>query len=296
LENAVEKYKSETKDDNIATMKFDVQLETDGYAVDYHPSELTHTKAATILADFIQSLLGLEGNVDEKLKVGDTNGGVIDTSWIDPNKKLVAITFDDGPVDWEDDSTAMKILKTFEEYGQHATFFYNGKNINPNNSKEILYAQELGCEIANHTWSHLDLTSLTEAKMKEEVDKTSAILSKVTGQDTFLLRLPYLSYNDTVLATVNAPCISCCVDTRDYSDEATKESIVKSILDAHEKGILANSVILLHEPYEKTQEAVTEIVPKLVKEGYQLVTVSELATMNVVTLTSGQVYTKIQNN
>jgi peptidoglycan/xylan/chitin deacetylase (PgdA/CDA1 family) len=296
LESAVKTYQSETKDDNIVTMKFDVQLEADGYAVDYHPSQVTHMKAASKLANFIKAELGLSVNVEENLKNENVIGEDVDTSWIDPSKKLLAVTFDDGPVDWQEDSTAMKILKTFEEYGQRATFFYNGMNINPDNSKEILFAQELGCEIANHTWSHHDMTSLTEIKMKEEVDKTSAVLSKVTGQTTFLLRLPYLSYNDTVLATVDAPCISCCVDTRDYSDEATKESIVKSVLDAHEKGTLANSVILLHEPYEKTQEAVAEIVPKLIEEGYQLVTVSELAATNGVILTSGQVYTKLEKN
>ncbi len=296
LENAVSDYKSESKDDNILTLKFDVQLEADGYGVDYHPSQVTHTKAALKLANFIKAELALDVNVEETLKLEDALVDDIDTSWIDPSKKLVALTFDDGPVDWKEDSTAMQILKTLKQYGQHATFFYNGMNINPINKQEILFAKELGCEIANHTWSHLDMTSLSQEKMKKEVDDTSAVLSNITGQSSFLFRLPYLTFNETVLETVDAPCIGCCVDTRDYSSEATKESIINSILEAHEKGTLANSILLLHEPYEKTKEAVAEIVPKLLKEGYQLVTVSELAKMNGISLKPGVIYSKLEKN
>ena len=43
--------------------------------------------------------------------------------------KLVAFTFDDGPVPYAEDSTAMRILKTYEKYGQQATFFYWGEHI-----------------------------------------------------------------------------------------------------------------------------------------------------------------------
>jgi peptidoglycan/xylan/chitin deacetylase (PgdA/CDA1 family) len=276
MENAVEAYKIETKDDNIATMKFDVQALEDGFVVDYHPSKITHIKAAGKLTKFIQTMLGKE--VSEKAT----------------DAKLVAFTFDDGPVAWAEDSTASMILNTFQEYSQRATFFYVGKNVNPNNSKEILLAQELGCEIANHTWSHKDLTTLSEADIKEEVDKTSAVLSNVTGQTYFLIRHPYLSYNDTVLSTMNAPCISCSVDTMDWNN-ATKDDIVKIILTAHENGTLGNSVVLLHETYKATQEAIAYVVPKLIEEGYQLVTVSELASRNGVILIPGQIYTKIEN-
>lgn len=215
-------------------------------------------------------------------------------SQIDPNAKLLALTFDDGPVEWDENSTAMKILHTFKEYGQRATFFYVGQNINPINSKEILYAQEIGCEIANHTWSHPNLTTLSKEEVMDQVNKTSEALSQLTGQSSFLFRLPYLSYNDQVLSLVNAPCIQCSVDTFDWN-QAKKEEIIDHILAAHHKGILENSIVLLHEPYQATQEAIAHLVPQLIEEGYQLVTVSELAAARGVTLTKGQVYQRFDH-
>lgn len=223
----------------------------------------------------------------------DKQSAGVDTSWIHPDKKLVALTFDDGPVDWSEDSTAMKILKTLKEYGQHATFFYNGKQINEKSSKEILFAQEIGCEIGNHTWSHLFLTKLSEDEILSEVNRNTDILKSITGQTPFLFRVPYLDYNETVLSTVKAPFINCSVDSKDWN-KASKEEIVNNIIDAHNNGTLENSIVLLHETYETTQKAIEEIIPKLIKEGYQVVTVSELAKMNGVELVPGQVYDKLE--
>jgi hypothetical protein len=56
LEEAVVEYRTETRDQNISCLKFNVQLATDGYAVDWHPSDITHEKAANQLVTFIKAL------------------------------------------------------------------------------------------------------------------------------------------------------------------------------------------------------------------------------------------------
>ena len=72
--------------------------------------------------------------------------------------KLVAFTFDDGPVAYAEDSTAMRILKTYEKYGQTATFFYVGQKINEASAPEMKFVQSIGCEAGNHTFTHCFLT------------------------------------------------------------------------------------------------------------------------------------------
>lgn len=57
VEQAVSNYTQETGDNNITAMKFDVQLATDGYSADFHPSQATHNKAAKKLTAHIKELL-----------------------------------------------------------------------------------------------------------------------------------------------------------------------------------------------------------------------------------------------
>ena len=57
VEQAVKQYTQETGDSNITAMKFDVQLEADGYAADFHPSQATHRNAASKLTAQIRGLL-----------------------------------------------------------------------------------------------------------------------------------------------------------------------------------------------------------------------------------------------
>ena len=217
----------------------------------------------------------------------------LDTSWIDPSKKLVAFAFDDGPTEWSSDTTkatGKRIINALKENGQHATFFYWGNKITDANTAEIEYAKENGCEIANHTWSHPYLTKLSPSEIKQEIEKTRAKLQEITGYTSFLVRPPYLSVNDTVYDNVNVPLITCGVDGNDYTDGFFKADIIDKIKNAAETGTLENSVILLHETYLKTAMAVEELIPYLLDQGYQIVSVSELAKMNNKTLYSRNKY------
>ncbi len=207
--------------------------------------------------------------------------------------KLVAFTFDDGPVEYSEDSSAMNILHTLEKYGQRATFFYVGQQINEENKKEMKFAQSLGCEAGNHTFTHCFLTERSEEEIKEEFEKTDRLVAEVTGKTPFLTRLPYLAQNETVLKTVDRPMISCSVDSRDW-DHISTEEIIERIMTAEEKGELTNAVVLLHEPYWTTARAVEYLIPTLLEKGYRFVTVSELAAQNGITLEGHTIYGRLQ--
>ena len=207
--------------------------------------------------------------------------------------KLVAFTFDDGPVAYAEDSTAMRILKTYEKYGQTATFFYVGKKINEASIPEMKFAQSIGCEAGNHTFTHCFLTEKTVEEIKEELTKTAEAEEKVLGVTPKLMRLPYLASNETVTATVDYPMINCSVDSRDWADIPTEE-IIQRIMDAEAAGELENAVVLLHEQYATTAAAVEYLLPTLIEKGYRFVAVSELAKQNGVEPEAHKIYKKFR--
>ena len=208
-------------------------------------------------------------------------------------EKLVAFTFDDGPVAYAEDSTAMRILKTYEKYGQQATFFYVGQKINDASAPEMKFAQSIGCEAGNHTFTHCFLTEKTVEEMKEELSKTAEAEEKVLGVAPKLMRLPYLAANETVTATVDYPMINCSVDSRDWADIPTEE-IIQRIMDAEAAGELENAVVLLHEQYATTAAAVEYLLPTLIEKGYRFVAVSELAKQNGVEPEAHKIYKKFR--
>lgn len=208
------------------------------------------------------------------------------------NTKLVAFTFDDGPVAYAEDSTAMRILKTYEKFGQTATFFYVGEKINDVSAPEMKFAQSIGCEAGNHTFTHCFLTEKTAEEITEELAKTAEAEEKVLGVKPKLMRLPYLAANETVIATVEYPMINCSVDSRDWADIPTEE-IIQRIMDADAAGELENSVVLMHEQYATTAAAVEYLLPTLMEKGYRFVTVSELAKQNGIELEAHKIYGKL---
>ena len=208
-------------------------------------------------------------------------------------EKFVAFTFDDGPVAYAEDSTAMRILKTYEKYGQTATFFYVGQKINEESAPEMKFAQSIGCEVGNHTFTHCFLTEKSVEEIKEELAKTAEAEEKVLGAAPKLMRLPYLAANDTVIATVEYPMINCSVDSKDWAGVPTEE-IIKRIMDADAAGELENAVVLMHEQYATTAAAIEYLLPTLIEKGYRFVTVSELAKQKGVELEAHKIYGKIE--
>ncbi len=207
--------------------------------------------------------------------------------------KLVAFTFDDGPVAYEENSTAMRILHTFEKCGQQATFFYEGRKINEDSAPEMKFAQSIGCEAGNHTFSHDRLSGRPAEEILDELTKTSEAEKKVLGVAPKLVRLPYLAADDTVLETVDFPMIQCSLDSKDWAGVSTEE-IIATIMNAEAAGELENAVVLMHEPYETTAAAVEYLLPALVEKGYRFVTVSKLAEENGITLEPHKLYGRLQ--
>ena len=208
------------------------------------------------------------------------------------NEKLVAFTFDDGPVSYAEDSSAMRILKTLEKYGQTSTFFYVGEQMNADTKREIDFAQSIGCEAGNHTYTHCFLSKCTKEEIAEEFAKTTKLLEEYTGKTPVLARIPYMEESDLIHEAAGFPLAHCSVDSKDYTQIPTEE-IIQNIMDAEVKDELENAIVLLHEHYETTAAAVEYLIPTLMEKGYRFVTVSELAKRHGITMEKGELYSRL---
>ncbi|SDT82719.1 Peptidoglycan/xylan/chitin deacetylase, PgdA/CDA1 family [Streptomyces sp. TLI_053] len=181
------------------------------------------------------------------------------------NAKCVALTFDDGP-----SSVTPRLLDTLNKYDVKATFFMTGTNVSKYASTAARAAGQ-GHETANHTQDHKDLTRLTPAGVREQVNKSAAAIERATGIRPTMLRPPYGATNDTVRAAANAPLILWDVDTLDWKSKDTT-----SVKDIALTNTRPGSIILMHDLYGTTVDAVPAIIEGLRAKGYTLVTVSDL--------------------
>lgn len=198
---------------------------------------------------------------------------------IQKEAKLVAFTFDDGPSKY-----TLDIANILEEYNASATFFEVGYNIkaHPEITKEL---SERGFEIANHTTDHSKLTKLTEAKYLSKINDNNAIFKELTGKDMPYLRPPYGSYNDKIKAKAGVPIVTWSLDTRDW-ESRNKDKVIEMVINNIKEG----DIILFHDLYESTRDAVKELMPLLKEQGYQAVSVGELFKSKGITLEAGTSY------
>ena len=199
---------------------------------------------------------------------------------IDPNKPAVALTYDDGPYT----PVTNRILDVLEKYDSRATFFVVGSRVNTY-ADCIKREAALGCEIANHTYNHKILTSANNDVIKSEIQRTNDAVKKLTGKAPTIVRAPGGSVNARVKSVVGYPLVNWTVDTLDWKNSGGVVSIVKN-------NVRDGSIVLMHDLYGSTASATEVLVPWLVSEGYQLVTVTELMELKGIYMEAGEFYTQ----
>lgn len=189
-----------------------------------------------------------------------------------PGKKQVALTFDDGP----HPRLTKEILAILEAYGIKATFFMIGENVE--NYPDVARAvADAGHEIGNHTETHRHLASLDEAVLTKELEACKESIFRVCGVYPSLFRPPEGATPAFVLRCAEKfsyPVILWSIDTKDWEVKSTGK-IADSVLS----GIKPGAIILLHDyvgKNSKTPEALRVLLPILLEQGYEFVTVSEL--------------------
>ncbi|MFH1342102.1 MAG: polysaccharide deacetylase family protein [Pseudomonadota bacterium] len=183
-------------------------------------------------------------------------------------EKEVMLTFDDGP--WP---TTPSVLKSLAEECTKATFFPVGKHTSyhPEILKQVYNA---GHTVGAHTWSHahLDSKKLTEAQVKEEIEKGfSAVKMALGAAPAPFFRFPGLQHTQAsvdYLGTRNIAMFSTDIDSFDYRsrDAAQVVNTVMTRLDKAGKGI-----ILMHDLQKNTAAALPTLLRRLKAGGYKVV-------------------------
>lgn len=200
------------------------------------------------------------------------------TPEIDPTRPVVALTFDDGP----NLTTTVAMLDKLEQYGVKASFFVIGNNINDETAKVMLRAYDMGCEINNHSKTHSQMGSWEAGTIRDEIEFTSEKVFEVIGEYPKFFRPPYINTNSTMYESIDLPFI-CGIMSNDWEGTTSAEARAESTLSQTTDG----TIILLHDfsGNEQTVEALDLIIPALLEDGYQFVTVSQLFEIKGVTPT-----------
>ena len=198
----------------------------------------------------------------------------------DSKKKTVALTFDDGP----NKETTLKIVELLNQNKSHATFFMVGNRMEK--GKEVIQkVLESNNEIGSHSYHHANLTRLKKDALIEEERKTNEIYKSITKEDLKLIRAPYGATNSTMKESLSYSFINWNLDPEDWRYRNATH-IYNEIINNVEDG----DIILLHDLYKTTIEALEKILPELYVRGFQVVSVSELATLKGQTLEMHKVY------
>lgn len=203
---------------------------------------------------------------------------------IDPEKPMVALTFDDGPYR----NNTASLLDLFEQYDARATFFVVGYHL------DVFYeatvdAYQRGFQIGNHTKAHPALQQLGDEDALEEIRALNEQLNQLGIPGDVMLRPPYGEYTDYLQENVTVPMIGWNVDSRDWVTRDA-DKIYAEIVGKVKDG----DIVLLHDIHDETAAAMQMVVPELVAQGFQLVTVEEMFEAKGIEPEAGQYYCYIR--
>jgi len=202
---------------------------------------------------------------------------------IDSDKPMIALTFDDGP-----GQNTERILDILENYNVQVTFCVIGSRIAANENI-VRRTFELGHEIVGHSWSHPLFTNVSRAEVTRQIVDTNEEIYRITGERPALHRPPYGAINYAVKSVsreLDMVILGWSVDPRDWEQGATADGIFEHIM-SH---VFDGAVIILHDIHEVTAEAIEKVIPELIKQGYQMVTVSELISHSGNQTESGEIF------
>lgn len=178
----------------------------------------------------------------------------------------VALTFDDGP----HPVYTPRLLDGLKARGVHASFFMVGENAAANPELvERIY--EEGHLIGNHTYSHQQLTTLSEEAATQELTKTQEVLEQITGEWPLYVRPPFGSWNRELEGEVSMLPVLWSVDSLDWTTTNTAEIVRRVVTQVKE-----DDIILMHDYYASSVEAALQVVDQLQTAGFTFVTADEL--------------------
>lgn len=178
------------------------------------------------------------------------------------------MTFDDGP-----SSTTNDVLDVLEREGIVATFFLVGENVNSSTASIMQRQVNMGCELANHSYNHVDMSNYNASDIRNQIYWTQSAIENTVGVTPKFFRPPYLGISNTMYQNIDLTFIQGIV-TQDYDSSISVSQIVNNAVNNVSDG----SIVLLHDfqGNSKTVQALPTIIQRLKSQGYSFVTVSQL--------------------
>jgi peptidoglycan/xylan/chitin deacetylase (PgdA/CDA1 family) len=186
----------------------------------------------------------------------------------------IAMTFDDGP----SPETTPRLLDILKQRNIKATFFMIGQNAerNPAIVKRILAE---GHEIGNHSWTHPQLSKLSDDRVTEEINKTQNAIKDASGYTPVILRPPYgaitARQKEWIEKQFGLSVIIWSVDPFDWKRPGA--SVIEQRILA---GARPGAIVLSHDIHKQTVDAMPATLDALAAKGFKFVTVSQLIAMN----------------
>ena len=182
----------------------------------------------------------------------------------------VALTFDDGPYP----GYTERILEILREKDVRATFFVIGVHVEKRPELARLIVKE-GHEIANHTYSHPNLTRLGKKEVLEELGRTRRLITDKTGIDSGYFRPPGGRINRRIfrLARENGyEPVLWTVLPRDHEPSVPEDILVSRVIN----GSMNEGIVCMHNGIDRTINALDDIIDRLRMKGFRFVTITEL--------------------
>lgn len=187
---------------------------------------------------------------------------------VETDEKVIAISFDAA---WGSANTEA-ILDILDRYDIKTTFFLVGfwAEKYPELVREMIAR---GHEVGNHSATHPHMAQLTDAKIREELNKQSELVRSITGQPTTLFRPPYGEYNDAVIRIAREEgfvSVQWSVDSLDWKN-ISAEDMVRRAAKAK-----SGDIVLFHNDSKYILDALPQILEYYTQAGYKIIPVSEI--------------------
>jgi len=184
--------------------------------------------------------------------------------------QIAALTFDDGP----HPTYTPRILDELKKRNVKATFFTLGRSVDLYPQIVARIAKE-GHEIGNHTYTHGNLSKMSNASIQKEMDRGRDAIVRATGIQPRVMRAPYGAIKSTqremIYNKYKYPEIFWSVDSRDWESKNARSVTNVIMRDTRPGGI-----ILVHDIQKSAVDALPVFLDQLIAKGYKFVTISEL--------------------
>lgn len=203
----------------------------------------------------------------------DTYSGYVKTADItDPTPpakpivKKIALTFDDGP----HKKVTPQVLATLKQYDAKATFFVIGEEAE-RNAAILKQAASEGHQIGNHSFSHDRLSTLSIRAVIADLEKTNAVIQRITGTKPTVYRPPFGAITQQMRKSISMPPILWSLDTLDWKHRNADKTV-----DIIKKEAKNGAIVLMHDIHQPTADALPRVLEALQAQGYTFVTIDEL--------------------